>query len=247
MAERGDLHPADSSSLLTLAVTSSTGSVGMALGLVQPSTDLRSEVDVLGVRELATDRRHAEELSPGLKGLLDDSGRKFSDVQMLVVDVGPGRFTGLRVGLATVKALSFALDIPVVGLTSLEILAGTDPVGDHTSVIDARREEVFQQVFVDGVTFGDAHVGSATALASTAKGRIVGDGADRYADAYASNTNGTVIHGCNPDAATMLSLSGRHPGKPGAEVQPVYLRSPDANPNIKTRPTASSSREPIGE
>ncbi len=223
---------------LTLAVTSSTGVMGLAIGRVsEAAVEQASDVEVF------TDRRHAEEIGPRLQELLDGAGVAIADLERLVIDIGPGRFTGLRVGLASVRALGFALDVPLIGVTSLAVLAASAEAGDGTvtAVIDARRNEVFQQTFTDGAPVSEAVVGKPEDLAGEAGGVIVGDGVDRYVDIYraaASATGATVATDRHPRAAVMLSMSRGVPGKPGTEVQPLYLRDPDANPNIKTRPTA---------
>lgn len=234
---------------LTLAVTSSTGVISLALGTVGPGLD--GAVDLAGEITIATDRRHAEEIGPRLQELLDAAGAGFGDLDRLVVDVGPGRFTGLRVGLATVRALAFALDLPVIGLTSLAVLANDERHRDAqsvtvssggdvavTAVIDARRSEVFQQTFAGGAAVTAALVGSPEELAATARGLVIGDGVDRYADHYRAVAGLTVLDGVHPRAATMLAMSRGDGGRPGTEVQPRYLREPDATPNIKTRATA---------
>jgi tRNA threonylcarbamoyladenosine biosynthesis protein TsaB len=231
----------------TLGVTSSTGVMSLAVGHTGPQG-----VTVLGSVEVATERRHAEELGPRLRDLIDAAPFGFGDLECLVVDIGPGRFTGLRVGLATVRALAFALDRPVVGLTSLEILAAgaarpgagaTGPeveVGPVTAVVDARRREVFQQVFVDGSPVGPPQVGRPEDLVAEARGVVVGDGVDRYREIYGEAARvraGLVpVDGRHPRAADMLRLAtGRRPG-PGTAVEPLYLRGPDAKANIRTRP-----------
>jgi len=222
---------------LTLAVSSSTGVMSLAVGRVGGHT-----VDHLAADEIATERRHAEELSPRLAELLDRAGVALGDLDRLVIDVGPGRFTGLRVGLASVRALGFALQRPVIGLTSLAILGAGAEGASHdlvTAVIDARRNEVFQQCFDRGVPVAEAEVGDPGHLAHKARGIVVGDGADRYQDHYCSlpASNGvTVATGHNPGAAVMLDMSRGVTGKPGTEVEPLYLREPDAKANIKTRP-----------
>ena len=220
---------------LTLAVTSSTGVMGLAIGQVSST-----EVAQLAAVEVVTDRRHAEEISPRLQELLVEASVSISDLDGLVVDIGPGRFTGLRVGLASVRALSFALGLPVVGLTSLSILAAGAPAGAEmvTAVIDARRNEVFQQSFRAGVPVDEPRVGSADVLAAEAGGVVLGDGYDRYAEAYQASRGRVLVADQNPQAPVMLELSRGMVGKPGTEITPLYLRDPDANPNIKTRPTA---------
>ena len=86
--------------------------------------------------------------------VLSAAGWEIGDVEKFAVDVGPGRFTGLRVGLATVRALAFANDAPVVGVTSLEILAA-EHGGSVVVVVDARRQEVFQQLVVRSAELRD--------------------------------------------------------------------------------------------
>jgi len=134
-----------------LAVTSSTAVVGVAAA---SSVD-GGPVQVVASEQITTDRRHAEELTPMIASVLADAGWSVGGVDAFAVDIGPGRFTGLRVGLATVRSLALAVDAPVVGITSLELLAAEHP-GAVTAVVDARRSEVFQQRFVDGVAAGQA-------------------------------------------------------------------------------------------
>ena len=205
--------------------------------------------------EVVTDRRHAEEMGPRLQEVLDAAGVTLADLDRLVVDIGPGRFTGLRVGLATVRALGFALDVPVIGLTSLAVLAaGAQPPIDGggsravTATIDARRSEVFQQTFVGGLAVDRPRVGTPEDLAPLARGLVIGDGVDRYFDLYARSAATTgiePIRGVRPDATAMIALSRGLPGTVGSEVRPLYLREPDAKPNIRTRagadPEASRS------
>ncbi|MEL6986175.1 MAG: tRNA (adenosine(37)-N6)-threonylcarbamoyltransferase complex dimerization subunit type 1 TsaB [Actinomycetota bacterium] len=230
-----------------LAVTSSTGVMSLAVGRVGP--DATGEPVAI---ELATERRHAEELGPQMVQLLERAGLTMSDLTWLAVDVGPGRFTGLRVGLATIRGLAFALDIPVVGLTSLEILAagaGAGPPADTvdagaagpvTAVIDARRKEVFQQVFVDGEPAGPPSVGLPEDLATAAQGTVLGDGLDRYPEPYQDRGDAglRLLPGHNPRAADLLTLGAGRTPRPGVEVGPLYLRDPDAKANIRTRPQA---------
>lgn len=230
-----------------LGVTSSTGVMSLAVGQVEPGRGVASVVSV----EVPTERRHAEELSPRLAELLDRAELAVSDLELLAVDVGPGRFTGLRVGLATVRGLAFALRIPVVAATSLEVLAagahddegGATPTDDVvTAVIDARRQEVFQQTFAAGRPSGPARVGRPEDLAPEARGLVLGDGFDRYRDLYVERpaTAGPLVPRGerHPRAIDLLALAAGRPARPGTEIAPVYLRDPDAKANIRTRPEA---------
>lgn len=241
---------------LALALSSSTGVMSAAVGRI-------GSADPLAATTVTTDRRHAEEISPLVQKLMADSGITLGDLELLVVDRGPGRFTGLRVGLATIKTFAFALGIPVVGLTSLEILAAVararletaadgpglvskpDCPSPVTAVIDARRSEVFQQVFaVDLEPVGRAAVGPAAVQAAQARGVVVGDGADRYRAEYETAgiadtgdvADAVLVPGVDVDASVMLVVAAGRTATAGAEIEPLYLRDPDVNPNVKTRP-----------
>ena len=211
-----------------LAVTSSTAVVGVAA-----ASDDNGTRSILAAQQTTTDRRHAEELTPMVASVLTAAGWAVSDVDVFAVDVGPGRFTGLRVGLATVRALALAIGAPVVGVSSLELLAAEE-AGAVVAVIDARRNEVFQQRFVDGVAVGPASVGPATEMASqVVEGDVVlGDGADRYVEAYGGATH---QQGREPQAATLARVAFDRSPVPGPQVEPLYLRDADVQINIKTR------------
>ena len=221
---------------LTLAITSSTAAVAVAVGT---ATEVRAE------RSTVTDRRHAEELTPMIAAVLTEAGLGRPDggvagLDLIAVDVGPGRFTGLRVGLASARALALAGDLPVVGVSSLELLASPHD-GSVCVVIDARRSEVFQQRFLDGRAIDDAVVGSPSVLSAAVESGdlVVGDGADRYAVDYA---NGTVLPDHHPSATELLAIAGRREGRPGASVEPIYLRDADVKINIRTRYSEAASR-----
>lgn len=224
--------------MLSLAVTSSTAAVGVAVG--RAGAPLGESV----FRQVTTDRRHAEELTPLLQAVLGEAGVAVADIEQFVVDVGPGRFTGLRVGLATVRTLALATGRPVVALTSLEILAGAEAERPLLAVVDARRAEVFQQRFTIDGPLSDAVVGRPEDLAGGGDHQesaltaerlvVVGDGADRYRELYGTG----VRPGRVPSAAVMISMSEGRPARPGAEITPLYLRDPDVNVNVKTRNTA---------
>ena len=139
-----------------LAIESATDMVGVAL--IRDDGAAAERVHVGG-------RAHAELLVPAIEEVCAVSGCSIADVDHLAVDVGPGLFTGLRVGVATAKALAQSLGVGVVGVTSLDILAaaaaaaaaaavaagvdGVDGVGAGTvaSIVDARRGEVFAAVY----------------------------------------------------------------------------------------------------
>ena len=100
--------------MLILAIETATESVGVALG---------GRDGVLASVTIARGRRHGETLAPAIQFACRHAGVELPDLDAVAVDIGPGLFTGMRVGIATAKALAMALDIPVVPVTSLESLA----------------------------------------------------------------------------------------------------------------------------
>lgn len=212
-------------SVLTLAVTSSTSVVGVAIV---------DGGDVLSSRHVTTDRRHAEELTPMIAAVLDEAGVSLADMDRLAVDIGPGRFTGLRVGIATVRTLALAADLLVVPVSSLEALARSQVhAASVVAVIDARRSEVFQQRFgPDGPVSAPVFGPPAELSELVADGDVVvGDGADRYPEYYRSG----VVADVNPSADVIAALSADREAQPGPTIMPLYLRDPDVQINIKTR------------
>jgi tRNA threonylcarbamoyladenosine biosynthesis protein TsaB len=157
-----------------------------------------------------------------LDALLRRGGVRDSQVEGLVVGIGPGSFTGLRMGLATARTLAFSLDIGLAGVSTLDALAAGAP--DATPVIDARRREVFALV-------GGSPVVVAPAGLPVEPGRsYVGDGAVRYREVL-EGAGGVV-----PPDDSELHLArarfhaqlARDFGLPD-DVQPMYLRVPDVD------------------
>jgi tRNA threonylcarbamoyladenosine biosynthesis protein TsaB len=128
-----------------LAIESATDSVGVAL--------LRDDGGA-AERVHQGGRAHAELLAPAIEEVCAVSGCTVGDVDRIAVDIGPGLFTGLRVGVATAKALAQALGVAVLGVSSLDILAAaalarfdTGRPGPVVAVVDARRGEVFAAAY----------------------------------------------------------------------------------------------------
>ena len=94
-------------------------------------------------------KTHAERLLPSIKTLLDNIGIKPEDIDGFALTTGPGSFTGLRIGLSTIKGLSWSLNKPVVGVSTLEALAMNIPYSDKPvcPMLDARKKEVYAAVY----------------------------------------------------------------------------------------------------
>lgn len=174
--------------------------------------------------------RHAQTLLPLLEQVVAD----WSAVERLCVGVGPGGFTGLRLGIATARALSQALDLPVVPVSSLDALAAPHP-GVVAALIDARRGELFAAVYEDGQrTREPVAIDPRTLAQALAPGTLtVGDGAIRFREeleraGMAVPADGSDAHRVSALMVCRLGL-GREPVDRDA-LLPDYRREPDAKP-----------------
>jgi tRNA threonylcarbamoyladenosine biosynthesis protein TsaB len=174
--------------------------------------------------------RHAQTLLVRLEQVVAD----WSAVERLCVGVGPGGFTGLRLGIATARALSQALDLPVVPVSSLDALAAPHP-GVVAALIDARRGELFAALYEDGQRTREPVAIDPGALArELAPGTLtVGDGAVRFREELERAGMAVPIDGS--DAHRVSALTICRIGRVLAPVNrdallPDYRREPDAKP-----------------
>lgn len=178
-------------------------------------------------------RRHAELLTPMIAKVMADAGASRGDLTGIAVGVGPGPYTGLRVGVVTARVLGSVLGLPVHGVCSLDVIAAAVPGGREFLVAtDARRQEVYWARYdaarrrVDG-----PHVGQAGSVAGAAELAVAGAGGQLYPEAF-----GEVIGPAYPDARTLCAIVARwlagaaQPGiqPPLLAAEPLYLRRPDA-------------------
>lgn len=179
-------------------------------------------------------RGHQERLAPLVAEVMAQAGVAFDRLDRIAVTVGPGSFTGLRVGLAFAKGLSAALGIPAVGVGSLEALAQPHN-GRAFAVLDAKRGQVYLQAFADGVAVSAPDAlpieTAAARLAELAPDLLVGTGAALLADMRPSARVMAIDH-ADPAAVAALAAA-RAPIPP----RPLYLRAPDAKlPGGKSLP-----------
>jgi tRNA threonylcarbamoyladenosine biosynthesis protein TsaB len=213
--------------VLTLAIVTSTPQVSVALG---------SADGLLSTMAVRSGRRHAEALVPAIQACFQQAGMQMADLQRVAVDTGPGLFTGLRVGVATAKALASALNLPVVSCSSLDLLAHPHRQDGAlvASVVDARRGEVFWALYrpSDGrmLAVTEPAVASPAALvdALAAEGPVMltGDGARRYAAELAGFQIAVPEHD-HPSAAALLDLASTRPALDTDKVTPTYIRGAD--------------------
>jgi tRNA threonylcarbamoyl adenosine modification protein YeaZ len=200
-----------------LAFDTATPAVTVALHDGQRVVAERTTVDAM---------RHGELLAPSITAVLEQAGLVRQDITAVAVGVGPGPFTGLRVGLVTARTLGFVLDVPVYGVCTLDVLAveaaetGTVS-GEFVVATDARRKEVYLASYDEsGARLDGPEVARPADVATQLP--VVGEGAELYPDAFP-----------HPAAPAMPSAGwlARAIAEERAELhdpEPLYLRRPDA-------------------
>ncbi len=206
---------------------------------------IRTDQGVEVTRVVNDGRRHTEALAGALGSLLDEVGLTPRDVSRVIVDRGPGLFTGLRVGIATAIGFSQALGIDLVAVTSLEMLAGgafdAGIRGTLVACVDGRRGEIFVQTFaLDGATspIDEPRVATAqdvaTIWASNARSvTFTGDGVERYLEIFQGVAVGTLFAQTVPSLHAALDAGSAR--IPDDVLLPLYLREADAVANFTTR------------
>jgi tRNA threonylcarbamoyladenosine biosynthesis protein TsaB len=191
-------------------------------------------------------RHHTETLTPGIRDLLGRVRLAPKDLDRVVVDRGPGLYTGLRVGVATAIGLSLAASADLVSVTSLELLAhGAHRIGTRgtfVSAVDGRRGELFVQTFSlrdDGTeTLSEPSVTTPVALRDEWSRRddpvtFGGDGVARYHAELRGVAGATLLDQSVPSPLEALTLGESRPSNDA--VTPLYLREADAIANFSTR------------
>jgi tRNA threonylcarbamoyladenosine biosynthesis protein TsaB len=188
-------------------------------------------------------RGHAEALMPLVARVMDAARLEFAEIDRIAVTVGPGSFTGVRVGIAAARGIALAAGKPAIGLTTLaaftapHIAAGF--AGTVVPVIDARHGQVYMQVFGPGgraiIAPRLASVRDAIEAARTGAAMIVGSAADLVAAQWpAGEPPPTIVAGGAPDIGWVARL-GAAAQADRASPKPLYLRPPDARPQDAAR------------
>jgi tRNA threonylcarbamoyladenosine biosynthesis protein TsaB len=188
---------------------------------------LHDGADVVAERRSGERMRHGELLAPLIEEVMADAGVVRQDLTAVAVGVGPGPFTGLRVGLVTARTLAFVLDLPVYGVCSLDVIAveaalGPMPMGgDFVVATDARRKEVYLAAYDDQGRRLDGPEVVRPAEAATDL-PVAGQGAELYPDAFPDRRAPALPSAAWLAGAVVEELAELR------DPEPLYLRRPDA-------------------
>jgi len=181
---------------------------------------------------------HSEILLPLLENALKQYDADIKDIDLFAVSAGPGSFTGVRIGAATVKGLAFAEGKPCAGVSALEAMAKNVGRGYVCPVMDARRDQFYTAIFKDGQRITEDAALSADEIIEKLKElpevTICGDGKDKFLSLCVGMDNVfPASAACSDQNALSVALCGYEIYMNGNSVQPeslkpVYLRMPQA-------------------
>jgi tRNA threonylcarbamoyl adenosine modification protein YeaZ len=213
--------------VLTLILDTATAAVTAALASIPMEPD--RPVEVLAERVTVDSRAHGELLAPAIAEVLRAGGAAPRDLSAVVAGVGPGPFTGLRVGLVTAAALADTLGIPGYGVCTLDALGWACRSSDGPVLVatDARRHEVYWAIYTEGERLTEPAVNRPSDVDNFGLTYAVGDGALRYADVLGLPVRDEPRY---PPPAGLAALAAARvrSGAPAEQLTPLYLRRPDA-------------------
>lgn len=224
--------------MLVLAFDTSTTIATVAVVRVEERREALAEISVAGTGSGSS----SEALLPAVHSALGLCGIGLGEIDLILVGLGPGTFTGIRISAATARSLAFGSGVSLAGGDTLSALAAPALQGlgegeSVLSVVDARRGEVFAQRHANGEP-GDIFCAAPESLPeSMSSTLVVGDGAARYRDRLVRlgriPSNGSPLH--RVTAAGMVSASELTIVSP-EELAPIYVRQPDAETRRERNP-----------
>lgn len=200
--------------------------------------------EILSSESLPMTRGHAEALMPLVARVLAMIRLRVADIDRVAVTVGPGSFTGLRVGVSAARGIALAAAKPAVGVTTLSAFAAPHMAEDDRipilAAIDARNNNVFLQLFGPGrrtlISPRLMAIDDAVRAALSGPARLVGSAADNIAAAWpASDPLPLVDPQAAPSIEWVARLGAAAPADGTALPKPLYLRAPDAQPQDAAR------------
>ncbi len=226
-----------------------TSLLAIDTGQAACSVALWRDGTIVAYRLKAMPKGHAEALVPMIEEVQAETGFTFEGLDAFAVTVGPGTFTGLRVGLATARGLAVAADKPLVGVTTLEAIAwpARQEASEGTAIaaaFDARRNEIYLQCFTsegEGIT-EPALVSLDEVVARVPDQPLLcmGTGADLLRDRLQGHGHdvGLATASALPDARAVAEIAAHRPADKDHLPSPLYLRAPDAK--LPSKPLTAS-------
>lgn len=212
--------------------------------------------DAVLLREdrLNPDQQSARSLAPGIKRLLDEVDWKPADVELVAVTIGPGSFTGLRLGLATAKTFAYSVGASILGVGTLEVIAAAAPesASPLSVVIDAQRGDVVACEFLNGPDGWFLPTGpprlmevSAWLAGLSPKTHVSGPALRRFADRVPAHATVLPVELWSPSAAQVGRLAA-HDWAAGRRddlwsLSPVYSRRSAAEEKWEQRHTPNGT------
>jgi tRNA threonylcarbamoyladenosine biosynthesis protein TsaB len=214
--------------VLVLAFDTATAAITVALYEWTPGEGAVPR----GMAEAVDRRRHTELLTPSIAAVMAEAGAAPEDLSAIAVGVGPGPYTGLRVGLVTARAMGGALGVPVHGFCTLDVIAWATKRDENFAVAtDARRKEVYWAGYSSfrRRVFGPAVGPPSDVLDGVPSDLlVVGEGAALYPGVFGDSGHEPLL----PTAGALAEMAvARLAGLKGPELlppEPLYLRRPDA-------------------
>ena len=209
------------------------------------SVAVRDDAGVLAAAGTAMSRGHAEALMPMVQQVMGEAGFGWDGLDAVAATVGPGSFTGVRIGLAAARGIALAASMPTVPVTTLEAVAeaaGTG-AGPLLVVLDSKRSDYYGQWFgpagdaLDAPRAATLEALLAAGPAATGGCRVAGDAAPGFlAAAGDAGTELRMVAGSGPDARAVAAVALRRLASGGAApLTPLYLRAPDVTPPSAVR------------
>jgi tRNA threonylcarbamoyl adenosine modification protein YeaZ len=201
---------------------------------------------VLARENIAMERGHAEALMPMVARVMDQAESEFSQIDRIAVTVGPGSFTGLRVGIAAARGIALVIGRPAVGVSTLAAFAAPSITDDRAdtviSAIDARHEHVYLQMFgtrgrsLIAATYVELAAVMRAVGVTAHEVHLAGSAAHLIAERWPEGRPPPVIRrsGDAPDV-TWVARLGAAANADNAPAKPLYLRPPDARPQDAAR------------
>ncbi|MBV9236168.1 MAG: tRNA (adenosine(37)-N6)-threonylcarbamoyltransferase complex dimerization subunit type 1 TsaB [Xanthobacteraceae bacterium] len=202
-----------------------------------------SQRGLLATKSIPMLRGHAEALLPLVEQVMDAAGVAFSSLDRIAVTVGPGSFTGLRVGVSAARGIALAASKPAVGVTTLAAFAAPAqiemPILPVLAIVDARHAQVYAQAFGESVTTAEPRITSlheALEMAPAGPLRIAGNAAAQLAASWPTERPppASVADTPAPNIEWVARLGVV--AEVAAPPKPLYLRAPDARPQARQLP-----------